>query len=219
MDTPQIPRLIYLIFPRVVALIEIALVCAFAKVFGTTEAIVTAILILAVHRRTTLIQMLKAVISWHSRLQLAILFTGIIWIWILLFTQLFSPLGIPRPDYSSFSEIHDNPSALFFILLRVWTVVAFGEEVLGRVFLIDRFEAVLKGLFGGRTLAILLASVLFGAAHLYMGLGGVLLAGTVGLILSILYIQQKKSIWTNVIVHGMVDTIAMLLVFFGVTFV
>lgn len=216
---PQIPTLIYLIVPRLIALIEIALVSAFAKVFGTTEAIVTAILILAVHRRTTLIQMLKTVISWHSRLRLAILFTSIIWIWILLFTQLFSALRIPRPDYSSLSEIHDNPSALILILLKVWTVVAFGEEVLGRVFLIDRFEAVFKGLFGGRTLSILLASVLFGAAHIYLGLGGALLAGTIGLILSILYLNQKRSIWTNVIVHGMVDTIAMLLIFFGVKFI
>jgi len=104
------------------------------------------------------------------------------------------------------------------MLLRVWTAVAFGEEVLGRVFLIDRFESIFKGLPGATPLAVILAAVLFGLAHAYQGIGGAIQAGTIGLILGILYLYQKRSIWTNVVVHGTVDTIAMLLLFFGVKF-
>ena len=148
-----------------------------------------------------------------------VLFTAVIWIWILLFPFLLTLLNLPQPDYSSFADIRGNPTSLFFILLKVWTAVAFGEEVLGRVFLIDRFEAVFKGLPGATYFAVILASVLFGLAHAYSGIGGVIQAGVIGVILSFLYLYQKRSIWTNVIVHGTVDTIAMLLLFFGVKFV
>jgi membrane protease YdiL (CAAX protease family) len=103
-------------------------------------------------------------------------------------------------------------------LLKVWTTVAFGEEVLGRVFLIDRFEAIFKGIPWNTKLSVLLASILFGLAHAYQGLSGIILTATIGLIVSILYLYQKRSIWTNVVVHGMVDTVAMVLLFLGVKF-
>jgi membrane protease YdiL (CAAX protease family) len=126
---------------------------------------------------------------------------------------------MPKPDDSSFAEqIQDNTAALVSILLRVWTTVAFGEEVIGRVFLIDRFEAIFKGIPWNTHLSVILASILFGLAHAYQGLSGIILTATIGLIVSILYLYQKRSIWTNVVVHGMVDTVAVVLLFFGVKF-
>jgi membrane protease YdiL (CAAX protease family) len=164
--------------------------------------------------------MVKSVISWKSRLRIAVLFTIVIWILILLLPRLLSLAGMPKPDDSSFAEqIQDNPAALISILLKVWTTVAFGEEVLGRVFLIDRFEAIFKGIPWNTQLSVILASILFGLAHAYQGLSGIILTATIGLIVSILYLYQKRSIWTNVVVHGMVDTVAMVLLFFGVKFV
>ena len=194
--------------------------CTITNLFGTADGALVAILFLVLHRRTVLIQMVKSVISWKSRLRIAVLFTIVIWILILLLPRLLSFAGIPKPDDSSFAEqIQDNPAALISILLKVWTTVAFGEEVLGRVFLIDRFEAIFKGIPWNTQLSLILASILFGLAHAYQGLSGIILTGSIGLIVSILYLYQKRSIWTNVVVHGMVDTVAMVLLFFGVKFV
>jgi hypothetical protein len=219
MNTSSESRPINLMGQRILALTQIVFVCAISKLLGTADATIAAILLLALFRRTVLVEMLKSVISWQSRFRMVVLFTVIIWIWILVLTPLLSFAGLPKPDYSFFTEqIRENPIALISILLKVWTTVAFGEEILGRVFLIDRFEAVFKGIPGCIPLSVVLSSMLFGLAHDYQGLGGIILAGTIGLILSILYLRQKRSIWTNVIVHGTVDTIAMLLVFFGVKF-
>ena len=213
------PQFINLVFPRIIALLEIGLVCTITKLFGTADGTITAILLLVLHRRNVLIQMVKSVISWQSRLRIAVLFTVLIWVLILLLPQLLSFAGLARPDYSSFAEqLQGNLTALISILLKVWTTVAFGEEILGRVFLIDRFEAVFKGNPGGTVLSVISASILFGLAHGYQGPGGIILAGVIGLIVSGLYLYQKRSIWTNVVVHGMVDTIAMVLLFFGVKF-
>ena len=219
MRTSQKRNSIYLLFQRVIALVEILMVSVIAKELGTTEAAITAVLLLSLHRQEVLMNMCKSVRSWHSKLSIVAVFTAAIWILILLFTPLLSYLGLPYPDYSSFAEIQGNTNLLVLMLLRVWTAVAFGEEVLGRVFLIDRFESIFKGLPGATPLAVVLAAVLFGLAHAYQGIGGAIQAGTIGLILGILYLYQKRSIWTNVVVHGTVDTIAMLLLFFGVKFV
>lgn len=212
-------QFINLIPPRIIALLEIGLVCTITKLLGTADGTITAILLLVLHRRSVLIQMVKSVISWQSRLRIAVLFTVLIWVLILLLPQLLSFAGLSRPDYSSFAEqIQGDLTALISILLKVWTTVAFGEEILGRVFLIDRFEAVLNGIPGATVLSVISASILFGLAHGYQGPGGIILAGVIGLIVSGLYLYQKRSIWTNVVVHGMVDTIAMVLLFFGVKF-
>ena len=193
--------------------------CTTTNLFGTADGALVAILFLVLHRQTVLIQMVKSVISWKSRLRIAVLFTIVIWILILLLPRLLSFAGMPKPDDSSFAEqIQDNPAALISILLKVWTTVAFGEEVLGRVFLIDRFEAIFKGIPWNTQLSVILASILFGLAHAYQGLSGIILTVSIGLIVSILYLYQKRSIWTNVVVHGMVDTVAMVLLFFGVKF-
>ena len=198
---------------------EIGLVCTTTNLFGTADGALVAILFLMLHRRTVLIQMVKSVISWKSRFRIAVLFTIVIWILILLLPRLISFAGMPKPDDSSFVEqIQDNPAAIISSLPKVWTTVAFGEEVLGRVFLIDRFEAIFKGIPWNTQLALILASILFGLGHAYQGLSGIILTGSIGLILSILYLYQKRSIWTNVVVHGMVDTVAMVLFFFGVKF-
>jgi len=218
MRTSQKRNSIYLLFQRVIALVEILMVSVIAKELGTTEAAITAVLLLSLHRQEVLMNMCKSVRSWQSKLSIVAVFTAAIWILILLFTPLLSYLGLPYPDYSSFAEIQGNTNLLVLMLLRVWTAVAFGEEVLGRVFLIDRFESIFKGLPGATPLAVILAAVLFGLAHAYQGIGGAIQAGTIGLILGILYLFQKRSIWTNVVVHGTVDTIAMLLLFFGVKF-
>ena len=218
MRTSQKRNSIYLLFQRVIALVEILMVSVIAKELGTTEAAITAVLLLSLHRQEVLMNMCKSVRSWQSKLSIVAVFTAAIWILILLFTPLLSYLGLPYPDYSAFAEIQGNTNLLVLMLLRVWTAVAFGEEVLGRVFLIDRFESIFKGLPGATPLAVILAAVLFGLAHAYQGIGGAIQAGTIGLILGILYLYQKRSIWTNVVVHGTVDTIAMLLLFFGVKF-
>jgi hypothetical protein len=213
------PNSINLIFQRIIALLEIGIVAAISKLFGTADGTIAAILLLVLHRRTVLIQMMRSLISWQSRLKIALLFTVVIWILILALPQLLSHVGLPRPDYTSFAgQIQDNPAALISILLKVWTTVAFGEEILGRVFLIDRFETILKGIPGSTQLSVILASILFGLAHEYQGPGGIILTTIIGLILGEVYLFQKRSIWTNVVVHGMVDTIAMLLLFFGVKF-
>jgi hypothetical protein len=205
---------------RVLALLEIPVVSAVAINAGAPDASVAAMLILILHRRSVLEQALRPVGSWRTGLRMIVVLTTAIWLLIIPFGALLDALGLPRPDLSLFAErIEGNAPALAFTLVWVWTVVAFGEEILGRVFLIDRFQVLFRGLPASTPLAVTAAALLFGLAHSYQGSGGVLLTGILGLVLGVLYVQQKRRIWVNVIVHGAVDTVGMLLLFWGVRFI
>jgi hypothetical protein len=202
------------------ALIEIAVVVFLAANVATPEAVIAAVFILAVHRRTVLVQSLGPLTAWRARLPLILLLTIAIWSCILVVALLLDIVGLPRPDLSFFAgQVEGDIGALLLNLVWVWTVVAFGEEMLGRAFLIDRFEVLFGGLSVATPLAVIAAAILFGLAHAYQGPGGVLLTASIGLILGFVYLHQQRTIWVNVAVQGIVDTVAMLLLFGGVRFI
>jgi len=71
-----------------------------------------------------------------------------------------SPFG--GPDYSRFSVVHGNAKLLLIWLLVIWTLVAFGEEIIGRGFIINRLLVVFERTFNPPFLAIAVSAVIFG---------------------------------------------------------
>ena len=63
--------------------------------------------------------------------------------------------------------------------------------------------------------AVVLSSIGFGLVHLYEGPGGILSNAGVGLCLGALYLIQRRSLWSNILAHGLVDTLAMVAFFLG----
>lgn len=202
---------------RAVALAEVMLVVVVAWRVEFTVAALAGLILLALHRRDMLRTMFSVRGSWRARVRIALAMTAAIWALTLAFVALLPVIGIPLPDYSVLSGwIEGNPTALPLALRWVWTTVPFGEELLARGFLIDRLEAVLRGIPGALLLAVTASAALFGLAHRYQGPGGMLLTGSIGLVLGWLYIRQGRNLWANVIVHALVDTVAIVLVYFGI---
>jgi len=125
-----------------------------------------------------------------------------------------SPFG--GPDYSRFSVVHGNGKLLLVWLLPIWTIVAFGEEIIGRGFIINRLLVVLERTFNPSLLAIVLSAVIFGSVHFYQGVAGVVDNTCTGIIFGALYLNQGRNLWSNVLAHGFVDSVAILIFFFGV---
>lgn len=204
---------------RLIALLEIAFIIILAMKVQFSGAAVCALLLLALHRRPVLRQMFSVRGSWRSRLRLAVAVAAVVWAGVLLVVSLLSAAGLPRPDYSLLADwLESDSTALLLALVWVWTTVAFGEEILARGFLIDRLETLFRGLQGAVWLAVGVAAILFGLAHRDQGPGGMVLTGMIGLLLGWLYVHQQRNLWTNVLVHGLVDTVAVVLLFFGVSF-
>jgi CAAX protease family protein len=100
-------------------------------------------------------------------------------------------------------------------LLIVWTFAAFGEELSYRGYLLTRAAEVLGHSNFAYWIAMTLVSVLFGFGHYYKGPSGVLDSTYSGLVLGTAYLLSGCNLWTPILTHGIVDTLAVFVVFMG----
>jgi membrane protease YdiL (CAAX protease family) len=124
-----------------------------------------------------------------------------------------SPFG--GPDYSRFSVVHGNGKLLLIWLLLIWTIVALGEEIIGRGFIINRLLVVFERTFNPSFLAIAVSAMIFGSVHFYQGIAGVVDNTCTGIIFGTLYLNQGRNLWSNFLSHGFIDSIVVLIFYFG----
>ena len=95
-------------------------------------------------------------------------------------------------------------------------VAAIGEEFIGRAYLINRVAALTGG--EGRaawTVAVLVSAAVFGLAHAYQGIGGMIGTGVVGACFGVLYLLARRNIWPAVIAHAATDLFGFTAIFAG----
>src|SRR6266550_3207464 len=63
--------------------------------------------------------------------------------------------------------------------------------------------------------AMILVSLLFGFGHYYKGPSGVLDSTYSGFVLGGLFLLSGRNLWTPILAHGIVDTVAVFAVFMG----
>ena len=97
----------------------------------------------------------------------------------------------------------------------VWTFAAFGEEVSYRRYLLGRAAEALGGTTFAYWIALLPASILFGFGHYYQGPAGIFATACDGFVIGAVYLLMKRNLWVAVLTHGLVDTIGIVLLFFG----
>lgn len=99
------------------------------------------------------------------------------------------------------------------MLVIVWTTAAIGEELLFRGFLMTRIAELFGETKLGWAAAWLIAAALFGAAHAYQGVAGMLLAATAGAVFGMWYLLGRRNLIPLMIAHGLVSTTGVTLVF------
>jgi len=118
-------------------------------------------------------------------------------------------------DLSQFDSMRGNFANLIIGLIVSWTLAGFGEEMAYRGYVLNR----LADLFGkgqlGWGIGIVVSSVLFGLGHLYQGVVGVIETFVFGTVMAGLYLAGKRNLWLPIFVHGLNDTIGLILIFLG----
>jgi uncharacterized protein len=123
----------------------------------------------------------------------------------------------PSPAASAygFEEITGHIWVALRWLLTAWTFAAFGEEISYRGYLLTRAADV-----GGRSRAaywigLVAVSVLFGVGHFYKGPAGMIDSGVGGLVFGAAYLLSGRNLWVSILAHGIVDTVGVLALYFG----
>ena len=136
---------------------------------------------------------------------------------ILTLESLQSFISTHRPNLEALVDMSalQNDPVYFWLAVTVASFVVAGlREELWRSAFLAGMRALWPQHFGSRTgqlTAVLIAAVIFGSAHLSMGIMAALMAGLLGLGLGAIMVGHR-SIWPAVIAHGLFDatTFAML---------
>jgi membrane protease YdiL (CAAX protease family) len=119
-------------------------------------------------------------------------------------------------DLSQFLPLVGSVRHAVLYLALVWTWAAFGEELTYRGYLLNRVADLGGGRRSAWLLGLVFVSALFGIGHSYQGLAGMLDTGLHGAALAALYLACGRNLWPCIVAHGVSDTAAIALIYFGV---
>ncbi len=116
-------------------------------------------------------------------------------------------------DLARLHSIAGNTGNYVIMLLVVWMLIAWAEELTYRGYLLNRCADVLGRNVLGWVTSLLIVSAIFGFAHAYQGPAGIITTGYVSLVLGGLYLLAGKNLWLPIFAHGAYDTVGLTLIF------
>ena len=119
------------------------------------------------------------------------------------------------PNFSALGAIKGHPWMLAKFLVIIWTSAAFGEEIVFRGFLIPQIAQACGDTRLAKLVAIVVAAILFGAAHAYQGPSGAVLTGVIALVYGTAFVAGRGNLWRTILAHGLYDSTAFILLYFA----
>lgn len=121
-------------------------------------------------------------------------------------------------DSSRYDHLRGNLPNLIINVVAVWFTAGFVEEFLFRGYGLKR----LIDLQGKKTrlawvIALVVSAAIFGFVHLRQGPAGMIRVFAAGLLFGVAYLAVGRKLWIMVIAHALLDTVAWVLYYFGMT--
>lgn len=127
---------------------------------------------------------------------------------------LLSRLTGQPPDLSDFRPLVGNLGLVLTLLVPMWLLAAFGEELVYRGYLMNRVAGLGRGTRGAWVLSLVLVSAFFGWAHEAQEVTGMLQEAFAGLLLGLLYLGCRRNLVVPIVAHGVSNTLAFVLIYF-----
>jgi membrane protease YdiL (CAAX protease family) len=121
--------------------------------------------------------------------------------------------GLHR-DLSRFKALQGNLKLTLATVLYVLIGAGFYEEFMFRGFLMQGLAMFFGGSRAAWGTGLIIQAVVFGAAHSYQNPLGMLITGTLGILLGILVIISGRNLWMAIIAHGLFDASRSILFYF-----
>ena len=147
--------------------------------------------------------------SWTRTFILGVLFAALVFAAIYMSER----AGFHR-DLSKFREVQGNLGLTIFAVGYAFVGAGLYEEFTFRGFLFQGFAMFFGGSRGAWIVACMVQAALFGAAHAYQNRLGMLITGTLGLLLGLVVLACGRNLWLAIIVHGLYDASRFVLFYF-----
>lgn len=125
-------------------------------------------------------------------------------------------LDLGEPDLSALAVVRvDFVTFLIFLGPLSWGSAAFGEEFIARGFILNRIAVAAGGTRAAWLTAAVIQAVIFGLAHSWQGLAGMIATGVVGLVFGLAYLLIGRNLWLTIITHGLFDSVTVVAIYIG----
>jgi membrane protease YdiL (CAAX protease family) len=171
--------------------------------------VIVAWLLIRLRRETLADIGLKRPASWPRTFIIGILLAALVFAGIYLSER----AGLHR-DLSRFAALRGNLKLTLLVVFYVLIGAGFYEEFMFRGFLMQGFAMFFGGSRGAWGGALIIQGVLFGASHAYQNPVGILITGTLGVLLGVLVIISGRNLWPAIIAHGLFDASRSVLIYF-----
>jgi uncharacterized protein len=152
---------------------------------------------------------LKRPQSWPRTIGIAVLLAAILFGAIYLSEK----AGFHR-ELSRFAGLQGNLTLTFVMVIYVLIGAGFYEEFMFRGFLMQSLAMFFGGNRAAWIIALIIQGMLFGAAHAYQNPLGMLITGTLGLLLGLTVLWSRRNLWIAIIAHGLFDASRSILFYF-----
>jgi len=119
-----------------------------------------------------------------------------------------------RRDLSKFNDVQGNLELAVLGVFYAFTGAGFYEEFMFRGFLMQGLAMFLGASRGAWIVACVVQGVLFGAAHAYQNPLGIMITGTLGVLMGLLVLASGRNLWPVIIGHGLFDASRFVLFYF-----
>jgi membrane protease YdiL (CAAX protease family) len=119
--------------------------------------------------------------------------------------------------YTEYDFIRNKLSNLVITIIAAWIIGGFYEEIVFRGFIQKQIQDWFVKYKYSFWLAGLFTSILFGLYHWQQGIFGIIPSFLGGLLWTFLLFRYKGNLWYPIISHAIYDTIALTMIYFGIT--
>ena len=119
-----------------------------------------------------------------------------------------------RRDLSKFNDVQGNLELAVLGVFYAFTGAGFYEEFMFRGFLMQGLAMLFGASRAAWIVACVLQGALFGAAHAYQNPLGIMITGTLGVLMGLLVLASGRNLWPVIIGHGLFDASRFVLFYF-----
>ena len=119
-----------------------------------------------------------------------------------------------RRDLSKFKDVQGNLELTLFGVFYAFIGAGFYEEFMFRGFLMQGLAMCFGASRGAWMVACVVQGALFGAVHAYQNPLGIVITGTLGVLMGLLVLASGRNLWPVIIGHGLFDASRFVLFYF-----